>query len=318
MYGVIFNYIRNVVVMDVPTIPGGMSRSYPSTGASALLPLRPQGRYRGAEVLICGGGKEYAQLTDTADNTCYRIDVSNWSLKAGRLTWQGPEYLARPRMMPELVFLLDGSLALINGAMNGFAGYSSARNPNYWPELYYPFNIPGQRIKSDLCRSPIARGYHATASLIPDGRLFIAGSNGYWKYNNNPADPLRTEWRAEAWSPPYLQSTMPRPTIQRVARSVAHGKAFNVTFTLSSPPLRQVMGRNTVVGLISNSFTTHSLSMNQRYLYLRVLAIQRSFPWFTLVVVSPPNKFVAPDGYYMLTVVHRGVPSVAKWVQIIN
>ena len=35
-----------------------------------------------------------------------------------------------------------------------------------------------------------------------------------------------------------------------------------------------------------------------------------------ITVAAPPNSGVAPPGYYMLFVLHQGVPSVASWVQL--
>jgi hypothetical protein len=45
------------------------------------------------------------------------------------------------------------------------------------------------------------------------------------------------------------------------------------------------------------------------------LKVQRSFAG-GIDLVAPPKRGVAPPGYYMLFVLHQGVPSVARWVQL--
>jgi len=73
------------------------------------------------------------------------------------------------------------------------------------------------------------------------------------------------------------------------------------------------------VTMYAPAFTTHGVSMNQRLLDLGledVIAENAFLGIHTITVVSPPSGKVAPPGYYMLFVVHQGVPSVSTWVQI--
>jgi len=63
------------------------------------------------------------------------------------------------------------------------------------------------------------------------------------------------------------------------------------------------------------AFTTHGVSMNQRLLDLGledVITENAFLGIHTITAVSPPSGRVAPPGYYMLFVVHQGVPSVSS------
>jgi hypothetical protein len=89
------------------------------------------------------------------------------------------------------------------------------------------------------------------------------------------------------------------------------------------------------ISLVAPSFTTHSFAMNQRVLFLEITAMEevavgQNLGEFDLenstgevkslvykaTVRGPPSFNVAPPGYYMLYVVHAGVPSVATWVHV--
>jgi len=57
--------------------------------------------------------------------------------------------------------------------------------------------------------------------------------------------------------------------------------------------------------------------MNQRLLVLQVVAVQQVAPFgYRVAALGPPSPAVAPPGFYMLFVVHAGVPSAAVWVQV--
>ncbi|RUP05149.1 glyoxal oxidase N-terminus-domain-containing protein, partial [Jimgerdemannia flammicorona] len=90
---IIFDPSANIIVRELPEIPGN-SRSYPLTGTSVLLPLRPENGYH-AEVLVCGGseGVEH-HAKGRADATCGRLD-----LDAPAARW-GMETFVFPRLMP--------------------------------------------------------------------------------------------------------------------------------------------------------------------------------------------------------------------------
>ncbi|TQD82702.1 hypothetical protein C1H46_031737 [Malus baccata] len=89
---------------------------------------------------------------------------------------------------------------------------------------------------------------------------------------------------------------------------------FNVTFLLERKP-------SDVVEFTAYAppFTTHSISMNQRLLKLRCKSLVKAQGGLVHAVVeAPPSANVAPSGYYMLTVVNGGTPSMSEWVRFMH
>lgn len=104
-----------------------------------------------------------------------------------------------------------------------------------------------------------------------------------------------------------------RPTITSAPSTICYGTTFTVTFTASKR-------KNYIaLRLMSVPFTTHSYSMGQRSLMLKV----SNSNWvggikYTLNATSPPNSVIAPPGYYQLWPVQAGVPGNAVWVQLMG
>ena len=85
--------------------------------------------------------------------------------------------------MPNLVPLPDGTMMIVNGAMQGYAGFGLANNPNLQALLYDPTQPLGSRI-SILNNTIVARMYHSEAALLPDGRVLISGSGPQTDFPN--------------------------------------------------------------------------------------------------------------------------------------
>ena len=64
--------------------------------------------------------------------------------------------------------------------------------------------------------------------------------------------------------------------------------------------------------LIAPSAVTHATDMTQRLVPLVKVGRRRG----EVTLQSPPSAAVAPPGWYMLFVLHDGVPSVAKWIRL--
>ena len=75
-----------------------------------------------------------------------------------------------------MVALPDGTMFIINGAQQGFAGFALASDPNLNAVLFDPTQPQGQRF-SILSNTNIARMYHSEATLLPDGSILISGSD---------------------------------------------------------------------------------------------------------------------------------------------
>nr|AKH04256.1 putative oxidase [Taxus baccata] len=308
---ILLDYKRNRVVKTFPTMPGG-ARNYPSSGSSAMLPLMASDGFQKVEILICGGAPDNA-FTSANDGdfvsalqSCGRIVITD--SKPGWVM----EDMPAPRVMGDMLILPNGEILIINGAEKGTAGWEMGRNPALAPFLYRPSADPGRRF-STLAPSTIPRMYHSSANVLPDGRIFVGGSNPHVGYVLS-GTTYPTELRLEAYSPYYLDSSYQsyRPTIVALSSSsVGYGTTFTIQFTVSNYAPNGI-----VFHIYAPSFTTHSFSMNQRLLVLAGNNPKKLGGIFNAVVTAPPNSVTAPGGYYMLFVVNNGIPSAAKWIHL--
>lgn len=318
---ILFDYNRNTVIKEYPLIPGEEKRNYPSTGSSVMLPLNLTGngtRLPEVEIMVCGGA--YSGAFDLANKQKVFIEASR---TCGRLRVTDPEpewvmeVMPMPRVMLDMLLLPTGNVIILNGAANGTAGWENAKNPVLYPVLYRP-DLPDPLPRFQLLApANTPRMYHSAAVLLPDGRILVGGSNPHRMYDFR-AYPYPTELSLDAYYPDYMGHELDavRPTIVAVGtanNTASYGGLFSVTFSVKE--FRSVEGIR--VTLVAPSFTTHSFAMNQRVLFLEVTAVQQvATSRYKVTVRGPPSLTVAPPGYYMLYVVHVGIPSVAAWVQV--
>lgn len=309
---ILLNLRRNKVIKTFPRIPGNGSRNYPSSGSSVLLPLDHKDKFQKVEVMVCGGSATGAlraarrQRFIEGLRSCGRMVITgnkhNWEM----------DYMPKPRFLHDMLILPTGNILIINGAKHGCAGYDNARNASREPYLYSPNKRLGKRF-SVLKRTMIARMYHSSATLLPDGRVLVAGGNPHGRYTfNNVAYP--TELRLQAFVPHYMEKRYHawRPSNLTIENhAIGYGKEFSVRFLLGRRPSDEMK-----FSVYSPPFTTHSFSMNQRMLNLRCKRMVRSSEgWVNAVLEAPPSSVVAPSGYYLLTVVNGGIPSMSQWIQ---
>jgi Domain of unknown function (DUF1929) len=286
-------------------------------------------RYPAGRIMIVGGGgaegagepklKEPYDLNPStpATNTAEILDLDD--LGAG-WRWTGknpltpePDDKTSPmrfrRVMPDPVLLPDATVLVVNGAQTGQSGGflshlriagggapMGASNPAQAPERFDPVTETWET----LCPKRIERLYHATAALLPDGRVVVAGHDGF--LNMPPADTSRYD--VELFSPPYLHRG-PRPTISSAPARVAWGS----TFSIGTPDAARIA----TVCLIRQSSITHQTNTDQRYVGLLIDSNRDGI----LTLHAPPDGGVAPPGFYMLFAVTRDdIPSVARWVQV--
>ncbi|KAH8966343.1 hypothetical protein BDL97_03G020700 [Sphagnum fallax] len=301
---ILFNYQTGVVLQSYPTIPGE-PRNYPCAGSSVLLAL--DGDYTDAEVLVCGGasimapGNVSAQYP--ASQTCGQIVVTS-----PNASWAMFEMPIR-RNMGDMVMLPTSDILIINGAQNGAQGWDAATNAAFNPVTFYPDT-------STFVVEPattIARVYHSTANLLPDGRILVAGSNCHLTYTFTGEFP--TELRVEAFSPEYLDPVNDpvRPQITTAPEIVTYNSAFTVEISLATAPTG-----NIGLTLSSAPFTTHSYSQGQRQIKLPVTAPApiNGTNAYSVSAIGPISETVAPPSYYMLFAINNGVPSTGVWVNV--
>lgn len=102
--------------------------------------------------------------------------------------------------MPCMVALPDGTFMIMNGAHQGVAGFGLANDPNLDAVLYDPTLPVGQRM-SKLNSTIVPRMYHSEATLLPDGRILVSGSD---PQTNNPDGTVKyaEEFRVEVCDNP--------------------------------------------------------------------------------------------------------------------
>ncbi|GMY30641.1 aldehyde oxidase GLOX1-like [Fagus crenata] len=312
---ILLDYVKNNLVRNYPVMPGGFSRNYPSTGSSVLLPIKLLKNINhgtpDAEVFICGGTLPHSNAKANegvfleATKTCGRLVIT-----AANPKWE-MEDMPINRVMGDMLLLPTGDVLIINGAARGAAGWGVAREPVLNPVLY---NVVS---KFEVLKpSKIPRVYHSTAHLLSDGRVLVGGSNPNGDYNFTTLFP--TELSLEAFYPPYLSSNInkPRPFINWVRPSLElrYKQKFSLAFDLRGKGDIKKM----YVTMVAPSFTTHSFAMNQRVLVLGLDQVHGTSSTGNFVVQghAPATAAVAPPGYYLLFVVHDGVPSRGTWVNI--
>ncbi|GAB5587931.1 hypothetical protein Unana1_02831 [Umbelopsis nana] len=304
---IIYNYKRNKVVKRLPDISGN-PRSYPLTAASVMLPLDPKNNYN-VEILICGGSSA-VKVSAKADDTCGRINLGDKEPK-----WEMDTFV-HPRLMPDGVFLADGTVMFLNGCQRGFAGYNKRNfDPTFDPLIYDPKQPKGKRWRQGLANTDIARMYHSVALSLPDGRVWIAGSNNIDPPDPNAEYPLYpTEFRVEYFSPPYLFESSSRPLVSNVPKVLVYGAEYNLNLNLNYPLSTNHSGAPVVqVALLRSGFSTHSMHMSQRYVILKHHLEEDKQ---TLIIEAPPHSAIFPPGPAILHVLRDGVPAEGTYLHI--
>ncbi|KAL5551527.1 hypothetical protein UlMin_001703 [Ulmus minor] len=312
---ILLDYANNIVVRRYPIMPGGVSRNYPSTGSSALLPLNltEDSTTPDAVVLVCGGTvpesnvKAMAGIFLPATKSCGRIVITATNPK-----WE-MEDMPIERVMGDMILLPTGEVLVINGAKRGSAGWNVAIEPVLNPVLYRPREQILNRFEV-LSPTKIPRLYHSTAHLLSDGRVLVGGSNPNPNYNFSVVYP--TELSLEAFAPPYLSSKKhSRPLIRWIKpeTKMNYKEKISVGFRSKHRP------EDVYVTMVAPSFTTHSFAMNQRVLVLdmgKMAREKKTGSGYVIEGFAPATAEIAPPGYYFLFVVRDGVPSRGVWVQI--
>ncbi|KAL5973486.1 hypothetical protein ACLOJK_030137 [Asimina triloba] len=310
---VLYDYKYNRIIRYYPELEGG-PRNYPSAGSSVMLPLESDKEdFSMAEIVICGGATYGAYIERSADSpangSCGRI------LATGADAAWALEDMPFARIMGDMVLLPTGDVLILNGAQAGSQGFEHASDPCLNPVLYRPVEPAGLRFMT-LTPSVVPRMYHSTANLLPDGRILVAGSNPHYFYKFDAEYP--TELRLEAFSPEYLSPDRAnlRPVIEEIPATVRYGENFVVTVSVPLPVVGMVQ-----VNFASAPFATHSFSQGQRLVKLGVSAAipvgGAGVGKYQIGCTAPPNGRVAPPGYYMVFAVNQGVPSVARWAQLV-
>jgi len=185
---------------------------------------------------------------------------------------------ARKFMCP--VILPDGKLVITGGFLDG-ANYTNN------PEMFDPVT----KTWTTLPSAQVSRGYHQVALLLPDGRVWTAGTTATHDY------------QTEIFSPSYCFET--RPTISGTPTVGTYGG----TIIIPTPDAAKI----DFVSLVSLQSVTHHYDANLRLIWLQINSRSAD----SVTVSAPLNANLAPPGYYMIHVLDSaGVPSIAKIIKI--
>jgi hypothetical protein len=266
-------------------VPGLRDPDQTETSGSAWVgPVQDQ------TIMVVGGGG----VGESARST-KRIDLI-------RLTDSAPHFVPGPDLpegtrYPSLVQLPDDT-TLITGGSRDYRGRGDSNNHN--ARIYHP----DTNTLSYAADPHIGRDYHSAALLLPDGRVMTMGSDPLYGDRKNTITGT-FEQRLELYTPAYLFRG-PRPGITAGPATVGYGQraVFN---TPDAADIRTAR-------LIRPSAVTHMTNLEQRS-----IALDFTRRGDAIEVSIPTQGAIAPPGYYMLFVTNgAGVPSFARWVQVVQ
>jgi hypothetical protein len=242
--------------------------------------------YDDGKILVMGGdgnGTDSTPPTETAE-------IIN--LNDANPAWQWTSPMQYKRRQMNATLLADGTVLATGGTST--TGFNDAAQAVLPAELWDPATGKWTTMAS----MAVPRLYHSTALLLPDGRVLSAGGG-------RPAPDNGTDnSNVEFYSPPYLFRGA-RPHLITAPVSVNFGDTFSVQTTDAADIAKVTWVRLGVV--------THAFNMNQRINVLP-FTVGKS----TLNITAPSNRNLTPPGHYMLFLINsKGVPSIAKIVQII-
>ncbi|KAJ1307820.1 hypothetical protein OPQ81_001901 [Rhizoctonia solani] len=339
---ILWDYNNNIET-PLPDMPGRIIRVYPASGAVAMLPLTPGNNYT-PTILFCGG----SDMPEPAWENYSWPAINTWNYPASRdcqritpepTDGSQPVYIKDDEMlegrtMGQFIILPDSTLLVLNGALNGTAGYATqtgetptygqmpfgmslASGPVLTPAIYNPNAPPGQRWQRFGQPSSIPRLYHSTAILLPDGSVLVAGSNPNVDVNLTTAFP--TTYTAERFYPPYFANISTRPVPEGLPDTISYGGA---AFQVSLPVGAFVGDPNEAAGsarvvLVRPGFSTHAMNMGQRLLQLNsTFEVSDEGNIILHVAQVPPNPNLLTPGPVLMFVIVGGVPSVGKMVTV--
>lgn len=190
-------------------------------------------------------------------------------------------------------------------------------------EVYHPFTNTWTT-RPAAATAKVCRNYHSVALLMPDGRVWMAGSNiaGKWSFHD-PANFPGTlpenaqdgttdnrELRIELYEPWYV-GRPDRPIIHSAPASAAVGSGLQV-----QTPQAATVSR---VALVRAGSCTHAFNSDQRY-----VGVPFTRSAGVLNVTLPDNANLLPPGPYLLFILQPGedagapvqVPSLGRLIRV--
>ncbi|MFC7482519.1 galactose oxidase-like domain-containing protein [Luedemannella flava] len=265
-------------------VPGLRDADMLETSGSAWVgPVQDQ------KMIVVGGGG----VGDSPKSTA-RIDVVDLDEATPRFM-PGPS-LPQAARYPILVTLPDDTTLITNGS-KGYRGRGASDNHN--ARIYHP----DTNTLSYAADPTVGRDYHAAGLLLPDGRVITVGSNPLFT-DKLDSQTAPFEQRLEVFTPAYLYQGGARPAINDGPLKLTWGATGAFT---TSDPSQLVRAR-----LLRPGASTHVTDVEQRS-----VAVEMTPTATGVTLTIPKEPTIVPPGPYLLFVTDkRGVPSVARWVQI--
>ncbi|MGH3932922.1 MAG: galactose oxidase-like domain-containing protein, partial [Pseudonocardiaceae bacterium] len=266
-------------------IPGLQAKDEMDHSMSLLLPPAQDQR-----VITMGGGNTVTNVEANRLTNIIDLKLGNPTYQPGPLLPSGtmaatgtPQSPAQGKLYVNAVLLPDGKVFETGGSLH-------ARADDVLEASMYD---PVANNFTPMATDPVPRNYHATATLLPDGRVLLVGSD--------PSNG-QFELRISVYSPPYLFHGA-RPVITDLP---------NVNWAYGTTQQLTVDRAITKAQLIRPAAVTHQSDPNQRSVDLPLTGTGT-----TVGVNLTANPNLTPPGWYMLSVTDAaGVPSVAKWVKV--
>ncbi|KAF8264446.1 copper radical oxidase [Lactarius quietus] len=261
-------------VKVLPNIPGSVSnplagRNYPYEGASVLLPQHAPYKDQ-ITVVICGGSDSGGNALDN----CVSIQPEAANPIGLSSVWSPSS-----RVMPCMVALPDGTAAL------------------------RPIPAVGARI-SILNTTTIARMYHSEATLLPDARVLVSGSDPN-PYDAKPTFP--EELRIEVYILPYLNEGLTQPVVKIPNTDWAYGGRYQIKVQLFQGTTSGMR-----VSLVAATSSTHGNTMGGRTIFPAFSCFRNN----VCTVTAPPNAQVAPPSWHQLFILDGPTPSHGVFIRI--
>jgi hypothetical protein len=248
--------------------------------------------------LVSGGGS----VTEDGLSSVPSRSATTVSTRTGTPASAPTGPMVRRRRQHSLTVLADGSVLATDGQSTmGGGGLVDLNNAVYVAERWD--SATGQW--SELAPAAVARQYHSSALLLPDGRV-QTGGGGICGVCNQVGYLRRDQ---EIFTPPYLYKKDGSGQLAARPEITAPGAiGYDGAFAVTSPQAADIRK----VGLVRLGAPTHGEDQSQRYVPLSFTAAGT-----TLTVTGPNNPNEAPAGHYMLFAVDSaGVPSVSAIVQL--
>lgn len=258
------------------------------------------------EILTAGGAPQYKYCDDNTPNgtgktyhpsTNHAYIITLGNINQTVTVQEAGQGMKFQRVFHHAVILPNGDTFVVGGQKlgQGFTDQSAV----FKPEIWSPTN------KAWTLGTPntIPRTYHSFALLLQDATVLVGG--GGLCGDEDCKDRKINHADAEIYTPQYLLTSSPRPSIKKLSPKTAL-PGDTLTFTTTA----------TVVSasLIRYGSSTHSVNNDQRRIPLVLRATGKQFEYNVSV---PSERGVAIPGYWMLFVINNaGVPSTAANVQI--